>query len=164
MSAETIALIALAITIIGNLAVLGEKLFGGGNKLANKFAALELKHVSDIALIEATHTKELSTLRNEFMGRCELSDSNTRMGITTITNNIHLLEKGLLEFRAMMGENYMRRDSFYKAADEIKTNFKELNNATRDEMKSGFERVEKTLDELGQSIEANRKARNASHA
>lgn len=166
--------ITLAVSIISALYVVGEKLFGGGNKLAAKFGSLELKHTQDIAAIKEKHAQDmaeihnkhaeqLAQIRNEFYQRTETSDSNTRMGIQTITNNIHILEKGVLEFRAKMAEEYMRRESFYKAAGEITANFKELNSATRTEMHDSFARVEKTLDELAQSFEAVRRSQQPNH-
>lgn len=141
-----IALVALGLTIASSLATLGEKLFGGGNKLASKFASLE-----------RNTTTEINSLRMEFVTSRETSDANSRVGMDAITANIHRMELGLLEFRAKMAEDYMRRDSYYKASEELKRDFKEKHDDLKHEMHQGFADLKDQVGAVAQSIEAGRK-------
>lgn len=153
MSSETIALIALAVSIVVSLLGFGEKIFGGGNKLARAFAELDKKK-----------TEEITLLRNEFYQRVETHDGNYRVGLDAITANIHAMQLGLLEFRAKMAEDYMRRDSYYKASEDLKRDFKEKHDDLKDDMNKGFSAVKEQLDTMAQAIEAGRKSTSRSHA
>src|SRR4051812_16547665 len=116
MEPQTISFISLAVAV--TMAVLGiaEKLWGGGNALASKFNKLERETSAAIAMV-----------RNEYQIKLDTYAENTRVATASIISNIHLLEKGILEFRLLMAEQYMRRDSFYKATDELKRDFKDAN-------------------------------------
>ncbi len=129
-----------------------EKLFGGGNKLANKFHEFSTKA-----------SEQITALRVEVFNKVELIDSNYRVGLDAITSNIHRMELGFMEMRAKLAEEYMRSESFHKATEELKRDFKDANREVKDDMKEGFDRVEKTLDALSQSVEAARKSSNQSN-
>lgn len=145
--------IAIIFTGIGLAVMLAEKLFGGGNKLAAKFASLEKET-----------TAEITTLRMEFVEKYDRNNSNSRVGFDAITANIHALQLGFSEFRAQMAENYMRRDSFYKATDELKKDFNEKHGDLKADVHRGFQDVKDQLDAMSQAIEAGRKSTSRSHA
>lgn len=147
MSPETVSLLALGLTVITTIGVLIEKAFGGGNRLSNRFA---------------THEKEtllaITKLQDAFYARCDTNNENHRVGFEAMSANIHALQIGFLEFRAKMAEEYMKSDSYYKASEGIKQDFKSKNDELKSDMKEGFARLEKTLSDITQSIEAGRKA------
>lgn len=145
--------IAVLLTGIGLVVVLAKDLFSGGNKLASAFGLLKEKT-----------TKEITDLRLEFLEKIELRDSNAKVGFEAITANIHALQMGLLEFRVKMGEEYMRRDSYYKASDELKKDFKEKHDDLKAEMHQGFSELKDQIGAVAQSIEAGRKSSTRSHA
>lgn len=153
MEATTVAYIAVAFSGITMFVMIGEKIFGGGNKLAGAFHKLETRT-----------TEQINAVRNEFYLRTDEMSANYRVGVEAIKANIHELQIGLLEFRAKMAEDYMRRDSYHKATDEIKRDFKDANAEIKADMKDGFDRVEKTLGNLEQSIEAARRNGNNKNA
>jgi hypothetical protein len=49
----------------------------------------------------------------------------------------HSIEKAALEFRAVAAETYMRRDSYYKASEDLKR-----------DVNSGFEKIEQRLQRM----------------
>ncbi len=140
--------IAVIFTGIGLLVMLAEKIFGSGGKLTSKFATLEKET-----------TAEIHTLRMEFIEKSDRNNANSKVGFDAITANIHALQLGFSEFRATMAENYMRRDSFYKATDELKRDFSEKHNELKADVRQGFEETREQLDAMAQVIEANRKER-----
>jgi hypothetical protein len=144
MDATTIAIFLSSATFAFMII---EKTFGGGNKLANEFHKLDKRITNDV-----------TSLRNEFLQHIDLNNTNYRVGLDAITANIHALQLGLLEFRAKMAEDYMRRDSYHKASDELKRDFKEANQDLKTDMQDGLERIEKQLDAMAQAIEEGRKA------
>jgi hypothetical protein len=147
MSADTIALLALGVSIVVSLLGFGEKLFGGGNKLAAKFAQLD-----------KDKTAEITDLRLEFIGKIEIRDNNARIGFEAVTANMHIIKEALLENRAQMAENYMRRDSYYKASEELKRDFKEKHDDLKHEVHQGFAELKDQIGAVAQSIEAGRKS------
>lgn len=175
MSAETLATIATCIAILSGAYVIGEKIFGGGNKLAAKFGSLELQTTNDINALSASTTHAINTLsaqtttaisgmRLETHEKFEQRDNERRIGLDAITSNIHALQTGLLEFRVKMAEEYMRRDSYYKASEELKNDFKEKHDDLKAEMHQGFMDVKAQIGAVAQSIEAGRKQARSSHA
>jgi uncharacterized coiled-coil DUF342 family protein len=144
------ATIALIFTGISLAVVLGKDLFGGGSKLASKFAALEKETTSSI-----------NAMRFEFIEKSSTAASNSKVGFEAITANIHALQLSSMEFRAMMAEQYMRRDSFYKATDELKRDFNDKHNDMKADMHRGFEEMKEQMNHLAQSIEEGRKSKTA---
>lgn len=143
----TIALCGFGLNLLMALVLIAEKLFGGGNALASKFANLK----------EDTNTK-ITAIRTEFIELNNIHATNARVGFEAITANIHSLQLGFSDFRAMMAETYMRRESFYKAAERIELAFDKKNSELKVDMKDGFARLEKQIDDVTQIIEENRKA------
>lgn len=138
--------IAVLLTGIGLVVVLAKDLFNGGNKLASAFSLLKEKT-----------TKDITDLRLEFLEKIELRDTNAKVGFEAITANIHALQMGLLEFRAKMAEEYMRRDSYYKASEELKKDFKDKHDDLKAATQEGFKRLEDQIGAVSQAIEAGRK-------
>lgn len=131
------------------LYVIAKDLFYGGNALANRFAKLK----------EETDNK-LELARIDYQTRLDEYANNTRVVTNQILTNIALLEKGIMEFRLNMSENYMKRDSYYRASEELKRDYKEKNEELKSDMKEGFSRVERALSDMSQAIEAARKYNN----
>lgn len=146
-TATLIAVGALAVSILSSAATFAEKLWGGGNALANKFANLKQETTASIA-----------DIRDEFVLKTGQHADNARIGFDAITANIHTLQLGFSDFRAFMAENYMRRDSYYKAAEKIETTFEKKHDELKMDMKDGFKRLEQMIDDVTQIIEANRKS------
>jgi hypothetical protein len=64
-----------------------------------------------------------------------------------------------METRAITAETYMRRDSYYKAAEEFKRDVREAHDDLKKEMHNGFEQIRDQVNAVSMSIEENRKAR-----
>lgn len=110
------------------LILVAEKLFGGGNALANKFHALE----KDV-------TASIATVRTELNKKIDEYEGVSTVGFEAIKNNIHAMQMGLLEFRAKMAEDlhlYIRKDDYNAGLGEIKR-----------DVQNGFRSVD---DRLGQ--------------
>ncbi len=106
---EYIAIFFSGVTL---LIMVGEKLFGGGNALANKFHTLDKETTAAIADVR----KELHLRLDEYESTC-------RVGFETVKNNIHAMQTGLLEFRAKIAEElhlYIRKDDYNAGLGEIK--------------------------------------------
>lgn len=157
---DTTALVAVAFGGITLAATLIKDIFGGGTKLANKFHSLETNTNTAMTAHKEKFDAEIMKVRTDFLMRSETYEGNSRVGLEAITASIHTLREAALEQRAKMAEEYMRRDSFYKATDELKRDMKEKNDELKNDMKDGFERVEKTLGDMAQAIELSRKTRN----
>lgn len=134
---EVIAWIAIVCSVVTLMVTVGKDLFGGGRKLSDNFHRLERET-----------EQKLQQQRNDFLMRSETNEDNQRVGMSAITSNIHALREGLLEFRAKMAEDYMRRDSYYKATDELKKDFKDRNDDLKLSMNTGFNAVYKRLDDI----------------
>jgi hypothetical protein len=123
---NTFAIIALVFSGITMLVMVGEKLFGGGNKLAAMFAKLDKETTAAIALIKSDLTL-----------RVDNYEDNYRIGLDAIRANIHAMQIGLLEFRAKMAEEYMHKGDYSVGVKEIKS-----------DMREGFDRIEKRLERI----------------
>jgi hypothetical protein len=109
--------------------MVGEKLFGGGNKLAAMFAKLDKETTSAMAALKTELTK-----------RVDEYEDNYRIGIDAMRANIHAMQIGLLEFRAKMAEEYMHKGDYGIGVNEIKS-----------DMRAGFNRLEQRLDRIEHS-------------
>jgi hypothetical protein len=125
-SAQMLGIIAVSLSAITLLVMVGEKLFGGGNKLAAMFAKLDKETSADMAALRADLTK-----------RVDDYESNYRVGLDAMRANIHAMQIGLLEFRAKMAEEYMHKGDYGSGVNEIKS-----------DMRSGFDRIEKRLERI----------------
>ena len=165
MEATTVAYIAVIISAIAVLYGVLKDVFGAGNSLATKFSSFKEETKKDISEYRLSLENRLSAMTNaqmqmrlDFNANVSEALNTQKIGFDAVTANIHELQTGLLKFRAEMAENYMRRDSYYKAADEVKKDFKERTDDIRRDMAENFKRVEKQLDDMTQVIEANRRA------
>ena len=126
MEANTVAIIAVILSAITMLVMVGEKLFGGGNKLASMFATLK-----------QDTTAEIAAMKTDLTRRIDEYESNYRVGIDAMRANIHAMQIGLLEFRAKMAEEYMPKGDYGTGVKEIKN-----------DMRDGFNRLEQRLDRI----------------
>ena len=126
MDNSFLAIIAVSFSGITLLVLVGEKLFGGGNKLAAMFAKLDKDTTAAIALLRADLTQ-----------RVDEYEDNYRVGLEAIKANIHAMQIGLLEFRAKMAEEYMHKGDYSAGITEIKN-----------DMRAGFSRIEQRLERI----------------
>lgn len=109
---DALPYVAAGISLLTLLIVVAEKLFGGGNALANRFHVLDKETTTAIADVR----KELHLRLDEYEGTC-------RVGFETVKNNIHAMQTGLLEFRAKIAEelhSYIRKDDYNAGLGDIK--------------------------------------------
>lgn len=125
-STNIVAVIAVSLSAITLLVMVGEKLFGGGNRLAAMFAKLDKETTAAIADMKSKLTERVDTY-----------EDNYRIGLEAITANIHAMQIGLLEFRAKMAEEYMHKGDAGTGMREIKA-----------DMRDGFNRLEARLDRI----------------
>lgn len=116
------ALIALIISGLALVANLGTAIFGSGRGLSDRFAKTD---ASIAALREEIHEKQ------------DRSENSVGDALRAMREHTHSIEKAALESRAIAAETYMRRDSYYKASEELKR-----------DVNVGFERVEKRLERM----------------
>lgn len=128
MEYATAALIVSVLTLLINV---GMNLFGGGKGFSEKFAAAERDTATEIA-----------KLRTEISEKQDRSENNVGDALRAMREHTHSIEKSALEFRAIAAETYMRRDSYYKASDDLKR-----------EVNAGFDKVEKRLERMEGKIE-----------
>jgi hypothetical protein len=125
-SSQMLAVIAVSLSAITLLVMVGEKLFGGGNRLAAMFAKLDKEMTAEMAALRADLTK-----------RVDEYESNYRVGVDAMKASIHAMQMGLLEFRAKMAEEYMHKGDYGTGVNEIKN-----------DMRAGFNRLEQRLDRI----------------
>ena len=121
-----LAIIAVSLSAVTLLVMVGEKLFGGGNRLASMFAKLDKDTTASIAII-----------RTELTQRIDNYEDNYKVGLDAIQANIHAMQIGLLEFRAKMAEEYMPKGDYGLGVKEIKS-----------DMRDGFNRLEARLERI----------------
>lgn len=118
--------ISIAVSSLTLILLVVEKVFGGGNALAAKFAKLDKETTQAIAGLRA----ELSVKVDEY-------EDNYAVGLDSIKSSIHAMQLALLEFRAKMAEDYMhKQDHSLWVAD------------VRRELHEGFAQVEKRLERM----------------
>jgi hypothetical protein len=122
--------IAIAVSILTLLVIVVEKVFGGGNALASKFAKLD-----------KSTDERITALRLELSTKVDEYEDNYAVGLDTIKANIHAMQIGLLEFRAKMAEEYMRKPDHNLWVVDF-----------RRELHEGFEQVEKRLERMENSM------------
>jgi hypothetical protein len=121
--------IAIAISSVTLLIMVGEKLWGGGNALAGKFHALERET-----------TMSLSMLRQDLNIKIDEYEKVATVGFDAIRANIHAMQLGLLEFRAKMAEDlhsYIRKDDYNAGIGDVKR-----------DVQNGFRNVEERLGQM----------------
>lgn len=116
------------------LIMVGEKLFGGGNRLAAMFAKLDKETTEAIAKLET-----------KLSGRIDEYEDNYRVGLDAMRANIHAMQIGLLEFRAKMAEEYLPKGDHGEGVREIKN-----------DMREGFGRLEQRLERIERAERAER--------
>lgn len=126
MESSTVAIIAVIISAVSLLVMVGEKLFGGGNRLAAMFAKLD-----------KDTTAAIDKLKTDLTRRVDEYEDNYRVGLEAMRANIHALQIGLLEFRAKMAEEYLPKGDHGEGVRQIKN-----------DMRDGFNRLEQRLERI----------------
>lgn len=132
---ETATLAGIFLQTIGLAAVLFKLVWGGAT----------------------SHQENIAATRNDFATRIEIQTTNFGNVIASVGDRIHQLELKAMEFRAIAAEMYMRRDSYYKAADEFKRDVKDAHDDLKHEMSTGFENLREQINAVSMSIEENRR-------
>ncbi|MCK1684231.1 hypothetical protein IVA87_33805 [Bradyrhizobium sp. 147] len=133
-SSSNVAIIAVIISAVTMLVMVGEKLFGGGNRLAAMFAKLDKDTATAI-----------EKLKTELTGRIDEYEGNYRVGLDAMRANIHAMQIGLLEFRAKMAEEYLPKGDHGEGVRQIKS-----------DMREGFNRLEQRLERIERSERADK--------
>lgn len=126
---DALPYVAVGVSLLTFLLVAAEKIFGGGNALANKFHVLDKDTTAAISEVR----RELHLRLDEYEGTC-------RVGFEAVKNNIHAMQTGLLEFRASMSESlhsYIRKDDYNAGLGDIKR-----------DMQVGFRGVDERLGQM----------------
>ena len=134
MESNSVATIAVIISVITLAIMVGDKLFGGGNRLAAMFAKLEKET-----------TAAMQQLRNDLTSRVDEYQSNYRVGLHAMRAKIHAMQIGLFEFRAKMAEEYIPKGDHGAGVRELKS-----------DMRDGFSRLEQRLERIERTVRANR--------
>ena len=121
-----IGYISIAVSALTLVVLVLEKVFGGGNALATKFAKLDRDTIEAISQLR----RELSTKVDEY-------EDNYGVGVDSIKASIHQIQMGLLEFRAKMAEEYMHKRDYASGITDV-----------RREVHEGFEKMEKRLERM----------------
>lgn len=125
--------VSISIGIIGLL----EKVFGGGNGLANRFAALKETLTLDVSKVRTDTAAEVASVRRDLTQRIDEYEDNYRVGLDAIKSNIHELQIAALKFRAEMAEGYIPKGGL----DDV-----------RREMRDGLSKVDKAIEHLQDMI------------
>lgn len=126
---ETLPYIAIAFSGLTLVVLVAEKLFGGGNALANKFH--ELAKETSTAVAE---------LRREFSVKVDSYEGQATLGFDATRANIHAMQIGLLEFRAKVSEDlhmYIRKDDYNAGIGDLKR-----------DLQAGFRSVDERMGQL----------------
>lgn len=140
MTAETTAILAVCFAAAAFIVQVVEKIFGGGNALANKFHALETQTRTDIAGVTAKFSTDVAAVRNELNSKIDEYEKVATVGFDAIRANIHAMQIGLLEFRSKMSDDlhmYIRKDDYNAGIGDIKR-----------DVQNGFRNVEERMGQL----------------
>lgn len=126
---ETLPYIAVAMSALTLAILVLEKVFGGGNALANKFRDLEKETTAAIAEV-----------RRELAGRVDNYEHQSSVGFEAMRSGITEMKMALLEFRATVSENlhmYIRKDDYNTGIGDIKR-----------DLQAGFRSVDDRMGQL----------------
>ncbi len=129
---EVLGYISIAVSSLTLIVLVVEKVFGGGNALAARFAKLD-----------KDTTAAISDLRRELSVRVDEYEDNYAVGLESIRASIHSIQMGLLEFRAKMAEEYMHKRDYAAGIVDV-----------RREVHDGFEKMEKRLERMENNMGA----------
>ena len=126
---ELLPYVAILISGLTLVILVVEKVFGGGNALANKFHQLD---------------KEIRTavteVRIELANKVDNYENQAVTGFETTRANIHAMQLALLEFRARISEDlhtYMKKDDYNQGIAELKR-----------DLQAGFRSVDGRIGQL----------------
>lgn len=86
---------------------------------------------------------EISALRRDVFLKHDTSEGNVGTALQALKDMAHKAELDAMEFRAVSAETYMRRDSYYKAMGELKS-----------DVNAAFEKLDKRLERMEDAINA----------
>jgi hypothetical protein len=135
IDANTIAFCALAVAAINFGMAMFDRVWGSGNKVATSKATME-KYVDT----------EVEKLRGEVFLKHDNSAGNVGQALVSVKDIVHSMQLEAANFRTFVAETYMRRDSYYKASEDLK---RDVNTA--------FEKIDKRLERMEDTMAENRK-------
>ena len=103
---------------------------------------------AQFASITASSMAQVAQVRDEWQGKFDAHTANFGNVVANLNERIHAIELAAANMRADAAETYMRRDSYYKAADEFKRDVKEVHDDIKNEMNEGFLKLENQVAEL----------------
>lgn len=126
---EVLPYVSLGMSALTLVVLVAEKLFGGGNALANKFHELEKQTTLAVAEVR----KELANRIDNYEGQASVGFEAMRSGITE-------MKVALLEFRATVSEKlheYIRKDDYNAGIGDLKR-----------DLQVGFRSVDERMSQL----------------
>ena len=90
---------------------------------------------------------QVAELRKDVFLKHDTSEGNVGTALQAIKDTSHKMQLEAMEFRALSAETYMRRDSYYKAMGELKT-----------DVNVAFEKIDKRLERMEDTMAENRRA------
>lgn len=118
--------LAAAAGVMTFLALIADKIWGGGRALSRELSELD-----------RSWAERLDEMKREMNEKREINTNNVGDALNGIRTQMYMIKEQLLEQRAEAAETYMRRDAFYKASEDIKRDVKE-----------GFTKIEVRLDRM----------------
>ncbi|WP_035676044.1 hypothetical protein [Bradyrhizobium liaoningense] len=112
-----------------------DRVWGGGNKAATTQADMK-QYVNE----------EIASLRRDVFLKHDTTEGNLGQAIVAMKDMLHQMQLDAVTFRATSAETYMRRDSYYQAMAELKT-----------DVNAGLDKVDKRLERMENTIAKNRK-------
>lgn len=109
-----------------------DRVWGAGNRSATSEAALK-SYVNE----------EVAALRKDVFLKHDHTEGNLGQAIVAMKDMLHQMQLDAVTFRAASAETYMRRDSYYKAMDELKR-----------DVNSHFDKLDKRLERMEEAIHA----------
>lgn len=126
--------IALGIAVATFAFQLFDRIRGGASREATSQASMK-----DYVNIE------VAALRKDVFLKHDDTAGNVGQAIVALKDMAHQMQLDAVTFRAMSAETYMRRDSYYKAMGELKTDV----NKAFDKLDERLERMESAINARG---------------
>lgn len=138
MDHDTIAIIAICISAALFAFQIFDRIWGAGSRAAN--TQTTLKEYVNMAVAD---------LRKDVFLKHDETAGNVGQSLVALKDMAHRAEIEAITFRAMSAETYMRRDSYYKAMGELKT-----------DVKDAFDKIDSRLARMEDTIAKNRREDN----
>ncbi len=140
-TAEWVLVAGLVVNTLGLGIVLFKLVWGSGTNLQMQFASTAKEFFERIMVV-----------RDEWSGKFDSHSSNFGQVVQNINDRMHQIELAAMESRAIAAETYMRRESYYRATEELKRDTQASHADLKKEMHAGFQKLETQVDELAKTV------------